>query len=151
MMTSSVKDVDDKAFIDGVGIHLCFHSDNYPLIEDFSTLASEGTEGWKKAVLVFDKNYSHYYGWSEEEWAWIQAAKIVLSKTTPEEFQTGNHVLFPNASFMGESICISNKQICTTLHATHKKCDEDQIICIKSSYFCIKCSEEIKPSKMVLW
>lgn len=109
-------------------------------------LLSKTSEGWKKVVLAYDKIEYNYYDKTDEELEWLGRVRALIHDTCPEEYKTGTHLLFEQASFMGEDICIHHGQICTTMHHPHKKCGQYKVVVWSwdQGGWCLHCQEVVK-------
>lgn len=120
------------------------HLNIIPRLTSFQTLKDQtnSVEEWKQVVLAYDRIANTYYEKDDEEVKWIRDVRQLISETMPEQFKTGVHLLFSQASFMGEDIFVFEGHITTTIHASHKKCEKYQILNWNRLY-CGFCKEDV--------
>ena len=101
-------------------------------------------DGWKQAVLDWDKVFYNFDDKTSEENAWIKQIKKLIDDNIPEEYKTGVHCLFEGVSFMGEDIYIFEGKLSTTMHAKHSECGKYKVLSVGlKKFYCDCCKKHV--------
>jgi len=100
-------------------------------------------EGWKMAILAYDRFANTYHDKDAAEYQWIHAVEDLIVANVPEEYKIGVHLIAEQASFMGEDIYAWDGVPRTTLHAKHKECGKYKIVHRPCETYCAECNKYI--------